>query len=197
MKLALLPLTLHLLPEGRVPLRIFEPRYVRMIAEAEKDDRGFGIGMLEDPDDTGKGDLYMLGARVKIVDFYTLEDGMLGITVEATERFRIRELAEEQDGLLQAEVELLDNWRSCALSPVEQILSDKLQEVFEEYPELAELHPDPRWQDAAWITQRWLEVLPIKNDYTQMLMGEPSCRRALTFLLSMIRPDDARPDQQH
>ncbi|WP_418139487.1 LON peptidase substrate-binding domain-containing protein [Oceanimonas smirnovii] len=197
MKLALLPLTLHLLPEGRVPLRIFEPRYVRMIAEAEKDDRGFGIGMLEDADETGKGDLYMLGARVKIVDFYTLEDGMLGITVEATERFRIRELAEEQDGLLQAEVELLDNWRSCALSPVEQILSDKLQEVFEEYPELAELHPDPRWQDAAWITQRWLEVLPIKNDYTQMLMGEPSCRRALTFLLSMIRPDDARPDQQH
>lgn len=197
MKLALLPLTLHLLPEGRVPLRIFEPRYVRMIAEAEKDDRGFGIGMLEDPDDTGKGDLYMLGARVKIVDFYTLEDGMLGITVEATERFRIRELAEEQDGLLQAEVELLDNWRSCALSPVEQILSDKLQEVFEEYPELAALHPEPRWQDAAWLTQRWLEVLPIKNDYIQMLMGEPSCHRALTFLLSMIRPDDAQPDQQH
>lgn len=187
MKLALLPLTLHLLPEGRVPLRIFEPRYVRMIAEAEKDDRGFGIGMLEDADETGKGDLYMLGARVKIVDFYTLEDGMLGITVEATERFRIRELAEEQDGLLQAEVELLDNWRSCALSPVEQILSDKLQEVFEEYPELAALHPEPRWQDAAWLTQRWLEVLPIKNDYIQMLMGEPSCRRALTFLLSMIR----------
>ena len=197
MKLALLPLTLHLLPEGRVPLRIFEPKYVRMVAEAGKDDRGFGIGMLEDPDDSGKGDLYMLGARVKIVDFYTLEDGLLGITVEATERFRIRELAQEADGLLQAEVDLLDNWRSCSLSPVEQILSDKLQEVFTEYPELAELHPEPRWQDAAWVTQRWLEVLPIKNDYTQLLMSEPSCRRALTFLLSMIRPDDAHPDQQH
>lgn len=196
MKLALLPLTLHLLPEGRVPLRIFEPRYVRMVAEAGKDDRGFGIGMLEEPNDSGKGDLYMLGARVKIVDFYTLDDGLLGITVEATERFRIRELQREADGLLQAEVELLDNWRSCSLSPVEQILSDKLQEVFTEYPELAELHPDPRWQDAAWVTQRWLEVLPIKNDYTQLLMNEPSCRRALTFLLSMITPDP-RPGQRH
>ncbi|WMC10299.1 LON peptidase substrate-binding domain-containing protein [Oceanimonas pelagia] len=196
MRLALLPLTLHLLPEGRVPLRIFEPKYVRMVAEAGRDERGFGIGMLEEPDDRGKGDLYMLGARVKIVDFYTLDDGLLGITVEATERFRIRALEREADGLLQAEVELLDNWRSCSLSPVQQILSDKLQEVFSEYPELADLHPRPRWQDAAWVTQRWLEVLPIKNDYTQLLMSEPSCHRALTFLLSMITPEP-RPGQRH
>ncbi|NHH99026.1 LON peptidase substrate-binding domain-containing protein [Oceanimonas sp. MB9] len=196
MRLALLPLTLHLLPEGRVPLRIFEPKYVRMVAEAGKDDRGFGIGMLEEPDDGGKGDLYMLGARVKIVDFYTLDDGLLGITVEATERFRIRRLEQEADGLLQAEVDLLDNWRSRSLAPVEQVLADKLQEVFVEYPELADLHPDPRWQDATWVTQRWLEVLPIKNDYTQLLMSEPSCHRALTFLLSMITPESRR-GQRH
>ncbi|OXY81487.1 LON peptidase substrate-binding domain-containing protein [Oceanimonas doudoroffii] len=196
MRLALLPLTLHLLPEGRVPLRIFEPKYVRMVAEAGKDGRGFGIGMLEEPDDGGKGDLYMLGARVKIVDFYTLDDGLLGITVEATERFRIRRLEQEADGLLQAEVDLLDNWRSRSLAPVEQVLADKLQEVFVEYPELADLHPDPRWQDATWVTQRWLEVLPIKNDYTQLLMSEPSCHRALTFLLSMITPESRR-GQRH
>ncbi|MGL4715609.1 MAG: LON peptidase substrate-binding domain-containing protein, partial [Aeromonas sp.] len=34
MQLALFPLSAHLLPGGIMPLRIFEPRYQRMIAEA-------------------------------------------------------------------------------------------------------------------------------------------------------------------
>lgn len=188
MKLALLPLTLHLMPGGRVPLRIFEPRYLRMVAQAGRHGLGFGIGMLDEGEEEG-GDLFALGTRVRIVDFYTLDDGLLGITVEATERFRILGLEREQDGLLQAEVALLDNWDPCALSPTEQVLADKLREVFDEYPELAELHPVPRWQDAAWIAQRWLEVLPIRGHYTQQLMAERNCRPALAFLMSMLRPD--------
>lgn len=189
MKLALLPLTLHLMPGGKLPLRIFEPRYIRMVSEASRSGSGFGIGMLDELDEDGSSDLFMLGTRVQTIDFYTLEDGLLGITVEASERFCIRHLEREQDGLLRAEVELLDNWQSCSLSPFEQVLSDKLQEVFEEYPELAELHPAPRWRDAAWVTQRWLEVLPIQSQMAQLLMAEDSCRRALAFLMSMLKPE--------
>ncbi|OXS16230.1 ATP-dependent protease La [Zobellella denitrificans] len=196
MKLALLPLTLHLMPGGKLPLRIFEPRYVRMVSEASRSGTGFGIGMLDELDEEGNSDLFMLGTRVRIIDFYTLTDGLLGITVEATERFRIRSLERESDGLLRAEVELLDNWQSCALSPFEQVLSDKLQEVFAEYPELADLHPAPSWRDAAWVTQRWLEVLPIKGQLAQLLMAEDSCRRALAFLMSMLKPE-SQPGSRH
>lgn len=196
MKLALLPLTLHLMPGGKLPLRIFESRYIRMVSEASRSGAGFGIGMLDELDEDGSSDLFMLGTRVQIVDFYTLADGLLGITAEATERFCIRNLERESDGLLRAEVDLLDNWQSCALSPFELVLSDKLQEVFAEYPELADLHPAPRWRDAAWVTQRWLEVLPIKGQLAQLLMAEDSCRRALAFLMSMLKPEP-KPGRQH
>ncbi|MBR9857553.1 MAG: ATP-dependent protease La [Gammaproteobacteria bacterium] len=196
MKLALLPLTHHLMPGGKMPLRIFEPRYIRMVSEASRSGIGFGIGMLDELDEAGHSDLFTLGTRVNIIDFYTLEDGLLGLTVEAVDRFHILQLEREADGLLRAEVELLDNWQSCTLSPTEQVLSDKLQEVFAEYPELAELHPAPRWRDAAWVTQRWLEVLPLKSRQALKLMAEDSCQPALGFLISMLT-SPSQPDQQH
>ena len=196
MKLALLPLTLHLMPGGKVPLRIFEQRYIRMVSEASHSGIGFGIGMLDERDETGHSDLFTLGTRVNIIDFYNLEDGLLGLTVEAADRFHILQLEQEEDGLLQAEVELLDNWQPCTLSPTEQVLSDKLQEVFAEYPELGELHPAPRWGDAAWVTQRWLEVLPLQNRQALKLMAEDSCHPALGFLMTMLT-SPPQPDQRH
>ncbi|WP_116474860.1 LON peptidase substrate-binding domain-containing protein [Zobellella maritima] len=196
MKLAILPLTLHLMPGGKLPLRIFESRYIRMVSEAAGTGNGFGIGMLDDEQGKRTHSLFMLGTRVQIVDFYSLADGLLGITVEGTERFLIRSLSQDADGLLQAEVSLLDNWQSCSLSSFERVLSDKLQEVFDEYPELAELHPSPRWTDAAWVTQRWLEVLPLGGHQTQLLMAEDNCRRALAFLMTMIKPDSV-PGLRH
>ncbi|MFP2769076.1 LON peptidase substrate-binding domain-containing protein [Oceanisphaera sp. KMM 10153] len=196
MKLALLPLTLHLMPGGKVPLRIFEQRYIRMVSEASRGGTGFGIGMLDELDEASHSDLFTLGTRVNIIDFYTLEGGLLGITVEAEDRFRILQLEREADGLLRTEVELLDNWQSCTLSPTERVLSDKLQEVFAEYPELASLYPAPQWRDAAWVTQRWLEVLPLKSRQALKLMGADSCHRALGFLMSMLT-SPSQPDQQH
>lgn len=196
MKLAILPLTLHLMPGGKLPLRIFESRYIRMVSEAASTGSGFGIGMLDDVPEQHANSLFMLGTRVRIVDFYSLTDGLLGITAEGTERFLIRSLKQDADGLLQADVSLLDNWQSCALTSFEQVLSDKLQEVFEEYPQLAELHPSPRWTDAAWVTQRWLEVLPLGGHQAQLLMAEDNCRRALAFLMAMVKPESV-PGLRH
>ena len=34
MQLSIFPLRLNLLPDGVLPLRVFEPRYLRMIAES-------------------------------------------------------------------------------------------------------------------------------------------------------------------
>lgn len=45
MTLVLFPLSAHLLPGGIMPLRIFEPRYQRMIAEAQE--REFALCMLD------------------------------------------------------------------------------------------------------------------------------------------------------
>ncbi|MGC3836437.1 hypothetical protein ACPSKX_20620 [Moritella viscosa] len=46
-QLALFPLPSHILPNGRLPLRIIEDRYIRMIKDSTKSMIGFGIVMID------------------------------------------------------------------------------------------------------------------------------------------------------
>ena len=41
--LPLFPLTVHVLPQGRLPLRIFEARYLRMVRESYHREHAFGM----------------------------------------------------------------------------------------------------------------------------------------------------------
>ena len=52
----LFPLSAHLLPGGGMSLRIFEPRYTRMIKQACASDSGFGICMLNSKGDKDKNE---------------------------------------------------------------------------------------------------------------------------------------------
>ncbi|MGL5708030.1 MAG: LON peptidase substrate-binding domain-containing protein, partial [Aeromonas sp.] len=45
--LALFPLPSHILPGGKLPLRLFEPRHLQMLKESFINNQGFGIVMEE------------------------------------------------------------------------------------------------------------------------------------------------------
>ncbi|WP_218745665.1 LON peptidase substrate-binding domain-containing protein, partial [Vibrio parahaemolyticus] len=108
----LFPLTSVVLPEGKMNLRIFEPRYKRMVKECSLQNVGFGVclvGSEGDPKDVGN--VSSIGTLVRIVDFETLSDGLLGITVAGEKRFVIKRVRADSDGLRHAEVEWLDNWQ--------------------------------------------------------------------------------------
>ena len=66
MKLALFPLSAHLLPGGIMPLRIFEPRYQRMIAQAG--DQGFALCMLDPRQPDALRNMYPIATRVRIIE---------------------------------------------------------------------------------------------------------------------------------
>lgn len=78
----LFPLTSVVLPEGKMNLRIFEPRYIRMVKECSSKNMGFGVCLVgNDGDPKEVGNVSSIGSLVRIVDFETLSDGLLGITV--------------------------------------------------------------------------------------------------------------------
>ena len=108
MQLAIFPLRLNLLPDGVLPLRIFEPRYMRMIAESSR--RGMGLCLLGKSLDGGYSPLLTVGTRVEIIDFDLLADNTLSVTLKGVERFKIHAMEVEPDGLLSAEVQLLPGW---------------------------------------------------------------------------------------
>lgn len=86
-----------LLPRGRLPLNIFEPRYLTMVKDALS---GAGmIGMIQPRDPATytralKPEVYDIGCLGRIVEHSETDDGRLVIALQGVSRFRVlQELA--------------------------------------------------------------------------------------------------------
>ena len=105
--IAIFPLTgALLLPRSRLPLHIFEPRYLQMIEDALKTDHRL-IGMVqpnEVPGREGPG-LQSIGCAGRITQFSETEDGRYMITLGGVSRFRVVQ-----------EVEGFSPYRKCDVS---------------------------------------------------------------------------------
>jgi len=92
--LPIFPLTgVLLLPRGRLPLNIFEPRYLAMTRDAIEGDHLIGMVQPTDPNQSlaGKPPVYPTGCAGLISSFAETEDGRLLITLTGLSRFRIRD----------------------------------------------------------------------------------------------------------
>tara|TARA_R110002049_G_scaffold44333_5_gene130010 strand:- start:62265 stop:62909 length:645 start_codon:yes stop_codon:yes gene_type:complete len=79
-----------LLPRSRLPLHIFEPRYLQMVEDALKTDARL-IGMVQPnpvPGRDGPG-LHTIGCAGRITQFSETEDGRYMITLGGVSRFRV------------------------------------------------------------------------------------------------------------
>jgi Lon protease-like protein len=85
-----------LLPRSRLPLHLFEPRYLAMLDDALKTP-GRLVGMVQpNPGRNGdKAGLHMIGCVGRVTQFSETEDGRYMITLTGVSRFRI---LEEVDG---------------------------------------------------------------------------------------------------
>lgn len=95
--LPLFPLNLVLYPFTRIQLHIFEHRYRQMVRYCLDNDEPFGIVLIRSGDEVGGiADPYLVGTAVRILDVYHHSDGRMDITVQGTDRFRIREMDESR-----------------------------------------------------------------------------------------------------
>ena len=91
--LPIFPLTgVLLLPRGRLPLNIFEPRYLAMTRDALAGDRLIGMVQPSNPGASGDNPpVYPMGCAGRITSFAETEDERFLITLTGTCRFRIRD----------------------------------------------------------------------------------------------------------
>jgi uncharacterized protein len=81
-----------LLPRGRLPLNIFEPRYLAMTRDALATERLIGMVQPSDPRASDRNpQVYPIGCAGRITSFSETEDGRFLITLTGISRFRIRE----------------------------------------------------------------------------------------------------------
>jgi len=87
------PLTgVLLLPRGRMPLNIFEPRYLAMVSDAMAHPRLIGmVQPREGQGDAGDPPVYQTGCAGRITGFGELDDGRYEITLTGVARFSIAE----------------------------------------------------------------------------------------------------------
>ncbi|WP_435260135.1 LON peptidase substrate-binding domain-containing protein [Thioclava sp. FR2] len=80
-----------MLPRARLPLHIFEPRYLAMIEDCMKSKTRL-IGMIQ-PSETPLGEkrLHKIGCAGRLTGFSETEDGRYMITLTGISRFRVRE----------------------------------------------------------------------------------------------------------
>lgn len=85
-----------LLPRARLPLHIFEPRYLAMLDDSLKTDTRL-IGMVQPVSVPGRDDrgLQRIGCAGRVTQFSETEDGRYMITLSGISRFRV---AREVDG---------------------------------------------------------------------------------------------------
>lgn len=81
-----------LLPRGRLPLHIFEPRYLAMIEDCLKTKHRL-IGMIQPRDVPGSDEkrLNAIGCAGRVTGFSETEDGRYMITLAGISRFRVKE----------------------------------------------------------------------------------------------------------
>ncbi len=181
MTLPLFPIDLYLLPEGIGKLKIFEPRYLRLVKLALAEPKNsFGLCMRIN------NDLCKFGTRVAITDFDRLTDGSLSITIQGIEKFIIDHHWKGKDGLRFGEVKMIPNWHKTDIEGEDRHIAESLKAIFQEYPEYAYHYPSPNFQDMTWICQRWLEILPLEINQKQWFMSRLDHTDALFFLHDVI-----------
>lgn len=170
MKVPVFPLNSVVLPGGRVPLQLFEPRYIDMLTRCMKDDQGFVITLLRDGAETGPvASFYETGTYVRIIDFQQLDNGLLGITVEGEAKVSITCTWQQDDGLNLCEMMFLPAEVSGSIPTAFYELPSVLRALFR-HPVIHELGMSVDYEDARDVSWRLTELLPLDKQEKQHLM---------------------------
>ena len=165
----LFPLNIVLFPDGPLPLRIFETRYVDMVRRCMREDGCFGVVLISAGLEAGPAQTYDVGTTAKIIDFHQLPDGLLGLSCVGRRRFRILQKSVAKDGLNLGEIEWLADGPVLSVPARHAPLAELLRVVL---PQLGEVYTgiDMRLDDAAWVGQRLAEILPIELSLKQSFL---------------------------
>ena len=93
-----------LLPFGKLPLNIFEERYINMVLDSLKSDRMIGIIQPKN----NNNDFFMLGCIGKITSYIETPDYRLVLNLEGVCRFVLRERNLTPKGYYQANIDTSD-----------------------------------------------------------------------------------------
>ena len=180
--LPLFPLGTVLFPDGVLPLRIFEVRYLDMIGKCHKAGAPFGVVTLAQGAEVrrpggGAEVFHSVGTLATITALQTPQPGLMTIRCHGEQRFRISSSRQLKHGLWIADVGRLDEDLTVPVPDDLKATADALERLLESLKarQTAENAPPPlqgpmRLDDCGWLANRWCEILPLPLELKQRLM---------------------------
>ena len=175
-----------LYPEGPLPLRIFEPRYVDMVSDRLRRDAPFIVALIRSGSEVGGGaTTHPVGTLARIVDWNRQDDGLLGIVALGGRRVRILDTETRPDGLCVATARMLADEPAAAVPDEHRRLAALLRGLFEQLEERYRF-VTPRFDDAGWVGCRLSELLPMPLARKQRLLEMEDPLRRLRELAQVV-----------
>jgi Lon protease-like protein len=142
-----------------------------MIRDCASNDTGFGVCLIREGEEAvSPVKTTQIGTYARIVDWYTLEDGLLGVSAVGTVRFMTDSTWQNDDGLFMARVRVLPEPDDIELPEAYSVLSDVLgrfmEQVSQQYPD----YTPELLQSSVWLGYRLSELLPLGGIEKQHLL---------------------------
>lgn len=176
-----------LMPGGVLPLRVFEPRYLDMLAGCMREDTPFAVVAIAEGSEVGEAAEPMpMGTLATIADWDRGDDGLLEVVALGGERVWLLSTEVQADGLTVAEVQRLPIAEGAAVSDETQFLSQGLERLLEK---LGEPYSSQQrfLDDSGWVSSRLTELLPIPLPEKQALLEESDPQARLQQIARWVR----------
>ncbi len=170
LEIPLFPLGTVLYPAGRLPLRIFEPRYVAMLRDCIQRRGVFGVVLIRAGYEVGTPAVPCdTGCTARILQWQETEAERFLVQTQGESVFRIVQRRTLPDGLIIGCVELREPPDPQPLPPRHAPLRELLLRLIAQLG--ARQFPAPqRLDDAAWVGNRLCELLPLVPERKQALL---------------------------
>ncbi|MCC4834180.1 ATP-dependent protease [Shewanella sp. 1_MG-2023] len=183
-EMALLIQEAVLLPGGRQEMRMVTPNQLLMVANVLKGHYRLALAATKS---SCFPPCYDTATECEIIDFNQLEDDSLSIVVEGRQRVKILSGAQLRDQSWIARTLPCQNWQNEPIGEEFEIISAALEQFYEVNPDLLDLYNQVHLEDATWVSQRWLEVLPMYNKDKLLLVEQPNCHKTMDFVLQLLK----------
>ncbi len=175
------PLGTVLFPGMRLPLKIFEARYMDMATACLREKSAFGVCLIREGEEVGAPAVpEPVGCLARIAACDMQAAGVLRVEAEGLGRFRLLEARTRPSGLVEGDIERFEEEEAAA--PPEE-LAASAEFVRKVIAALGPARfPGPgRYDDASWVGFRLAEILPLRLAAKQKLLEltDPAARLAV------------------
>ncbi len=191
LRLPLFPLHTVLFPGGRLPLRIFEQRYIEMTKTCVRDDVPFGVCRITRGDEVSpRGatapEFAAVGTLARIENWDMPQQGILHVSAAGGIRFEVRSHTILEDGLVVAEASSLAAEPRVPVGAQFEPLA-RLLELMAARVAPRHLPAERSYDDASWVGYRLAELLPLPASIKQSMLEINDAEVRLSVLQAFLK----------